>query len=152
MKYAPACGGGVYAKERLLHPLQRHGRRGEGRFERISWDQALDTVAAELGRIIAQYGNEAVFRIYGAGDLGGMVSRRDQIDRLMHILGGRLDLHNSYSTAQITHAMIYTYGAKETGNNISDLVNSKLAVFFGNNPAETRMSGGGTIRDAASTF
>ncbi len=137
----------VYAKERLLHPLRRIGRRGEGRFERISWDQALDTVAAELGRIIAQYGNEAVFRIYGTGNLGGVVSSRDQIDRLMHILGGRLDLHNSYSTAQITHAMMYTYGAKETGNHISDLVNSKLAVFFGNNPAETRMSGGGTIRD-----
>ena len=128
----------VYSKERLLHPLERVGKRGEGRFERISWNQALDTIAAELGRIIEQYGNESVFRIYGTGNLSGVVSSRDQIDRLMHILGGRLDLHNSYSTAQISHAMHYTYGEKETGNHISDLVNSKLAVFFGNNPAETR--------------
>jgi Tat-targeted selenate reductase subunit YnfE len=104
-------------------------------------------MAAELDRIIKRYGNEAVFRIYGTGNLGGVVSSRDQIDRLMHLLGGRLDLHNSYSTAQISHAMRYTYGEKETGNHISDLVNSRLAVFFGNNPAETRMSGGGTIRD-----
>jgi hypothetical protein len=58
-----------------------------------------------LGRIIEQYGNESVFRIYGTGNLGGVVSSRDQIDRLMNLLGGRLDLHNSYSTAQITHAM-----------------------------------------------
>lgn len=137
----------VYSKDRLLHPLKRVGKRGEGLFERISWDQALDTITAELSRIIAQYGNEAVFRIYGTGNLGGVVSSRDQIDRLMHILGGRLDLHNSYSTAQIDHAMQYTYGTKLTGNHISDLVNSNLAVFFGNNPAETRMSGGGTIRD-----
>jgi anaerobic dimethyl sulfoxide reductase subunit A len=137
----------VYAKERLLHPLRRVGKRGEGRFERISWNQALDTIAAKLNRILETYGNEAVFRIYGTGNLGGVVSSRDQIDRLMHILGGRLDLHNSYSTAQITHAMQYTYGDIQTGNNISDLVNSKLAVFFGNNPAETRMSGGGTVRD-----
>jgi anaerobic dimethyl sulfoxide reductase subunit A len=137
----------VYSKERLLHPLKRVGNRGEGRFERISWNQALDTIADELGRIIKQYGNEAVFRIYGTGNLGGVVSSRDQVDRLMHILGGRLDLHNSYSTAQIEHAMRYTYGVKLTGNPISDLVNSQLAVFFGNNPAETRMSGGGTIRD-----
>jgi anaerobic dimethyl sulfoxide reductase subunit A len=137
----------VDADERLLHPLKRAGKRGEGRFERISWDQALDHIAAELDRIIRHYGNEAVFRIYGTGNLGGVVSSRDQIDRLMHLLGGRLDLHNSYSTAQITHAMQYTYGEKETGNPISDLVNSRLAVFFGNNPAETRMSGGGTIRD-----
>ena len=137
----------VYSKERLLYPLKRVGKRGEGRFERISWDEALDAIASELGRIIEQYGNEAVFRIYGTGNLGGVVSSRDQIDRLMHILGGRLDLHNSYSTAQIEHAMRYTYGAKLTGNYISDLVNSELAVFFGNNPAETRMSGGGTVRD-----
>ena len=137
----------VKADERLLHPLKQVGKRGGGQFERISWDEALDTIATELGRIIKQYGNESVFRIYGTGNLGGVVSSRDQIDRLMNILGGRLDLHNSYSTAQITHAMQYTYGDKETGNHISDLVNSQLAVFFGNNPAETRMSGGGTVRD-----
>jgi len=141
----------VDAKERLLHPLRRVGRRGEGRFERISWARALDTVAAELDRIIEDHGNEAVFRLYGTGNLGGVVSSRDQIDRLMHILGGRLDLHNSYSTAQIDHAMRYTFGAKLTGSHISDIVNSKLAVFFGNNPAETRMSGGGTIRDLVVT-
>ena len=137
----------VYSKDRLLHPLKRVGRRGEGRFERISWDQALDIVAAELHRVLERFGNEAVFRMYGTGNLGGVVSSRDQIDRLMNMLGGRLDLHNSYSTAQIEHAMQYTYGEKETGNHISDLANSKLAVFFGNNPAETRMSGGGTVRD-----
>jgi len=137
----------VYSKERLFHPLRRIGRRGEGRFERISWKRALDTIAAELGRVIKKYGNDSVFRIYGTGNLGGVVSSRDQIDRLMNILGGQLDLHNSYSTAQITHAMRYTYGQGQTGSHISDLVNSRLAVFFGNNPAETRMSGGGTIRD-----
>lgn len=137
----------VYSEERLLHPLKRVGKRGEGQFERISWDEALDTIASELSRIIESYGNEAVFRIYSTGNIGGVVSSRYQIDRLMNLLGGRLDYYNSYSTAQITHAMAYTYGDKNTGNNLSDLVNSKLAVFFGNNPAETRMSGGGTVRD-----
>jgi len=137
----------VYSEDRLLHPMKRVGRRGEGRFERISWDQALDFVAAQLKRVLEHHGNEAVYRIYGTGNLGGVVSSRDQIDRLMNMLGGRLDLHNDYSRAQISHAMQYTYGEMETGNHISDLVNSRLAVFFGNNPAETRMSGGGTVRD-----
>jgi len=137
----------VYSRERLLKPLKRVGKRGEGRFAEISWDEALDHVAGELDRIINTYGNEAVYRMYGTGNLGGVVSSHLQVDRLMNILGGQLNFHNNYSNAQLTHAMQYTYGQSGTGNPISDLVNSRLAVFFGNNPAETRMSGGGTIRD-----
>jgi len=137
----------VYSPERLLHPLKRVGKRGEGRFARISWDEALDNISGKLRQVIDTYGNEAVFRIYSTGNLGGVVSARDQIDRLMNILGGQLNHYNSYSTAQITHGMHYTYGTRDCGNHLSDIANSKLVVFFGNNPAETRMSGGGSIRD-----
>jgi anaerobic dimethyl sulfoxide reductase subunit A len=137
----------VYSPERLLYPMKRVGQRGEGRFERISWDEALDVVSGKLRDTIATYGNEAVFRIYGTGNLGGVVSGREQIDRLMNLLGGQLNHYNSYSTAQIAHGMTYTYGTFDPGSHLSDIVNSKLVVFFGNDPAETRMSGGGTIRD-----
>jgi len=137
----------IYSEDRLLYPLKRIGPRGEGKFKRISWDEALDTVAEKLKRVIRTYGNEAVFRIYGTGNLGGVVSSRDQIDRLMNLLGGQLNYHNNYSNAQIHHGMVYTYGTKECGNYLSDIANSQLVVFFGNNPAETRMSGGGSIYD-----
>ena len=137
----------VYSPDRLRHPLKRVGQRGEGRFSRISWDEALDTISAKLRRVIDTYGNEAVFRIYSTGNLGGVVSARDQIDRLMNLLGGQLNHYNSYSTAQIFHGLYYTYGARDCGNHLTDIANSKLVVFFGNNPAETRMSGGGSIRD-----
>jgi len=137
----------VYSPERLLFPLKRVGKRGEGKFQRISWDEALGQVSQKLRQIIDIYGNEAVFRIYGTGNIGGVVSGREQIDRLMNLLGGQLNYHNSYSTAQIVHGMYYTYGTHDQSNQLSDIVNSKLVVFFGNNPAETKMSGGGTIRD-----
>jgi anaerobic dimethyl sulfoxide reductase subunit A len=137
----------VYSPERLLYPMKRVGQRGEGKFVRITWDQAFDLIAGKLRQVINTYGNESVFRIYGTGNLGGVVSGREQIDRLMNLLGGQLRYYNSYSTAQITHAMHYTYGIKNSGNHLTDIVNSKLVVFFGNNPAETRMSGGGSIRD-----
>jgi anaerobic dimethyl sulfoxide reductase subunit A len=137
----------IYSPERLLYPLRRVGRRGEGKFERISWDAALDHISEKLRQVIDGYGNEAVYRNYGSGNLGGVVSGREQIDRLMNLLGGQLNHHNSYSTAQIDHATNYTYGTKDCANSLTDIVNAKLVIFFGNNPAETRMSGGGSIRD-----
>lgn len=60
----------------------------------------------------------------------------------MNCYGGFLSHYGTYSTAQIAAAMPYTYGSND-GNSTSDIENTKLVVVFGNNPAETRMSGGG---------
>ena len=46
--------------DRLKYPMKRVGKRGEGKFERISWDEALDTISDNLRRILKDYGNEAV--------------------------------------------------------------------------------------------
>jgi anaerobic selenocysteine-containing dehydrogenase len=54
-----------YHPDRLKHPMKRIGQRGEARFERISWDEALDQVAAGLVRIKETYGNSAMFVPYG---------------------------------------------------------------------------------------
>lgn len=50
----------VYHPERVLHPLRRSGPKGSGQFERISWDDALDTVASKWKAIIAERGPEAI--------------------------------------------------------------------------------------------
>ncbi|MFM8321890.1 MAG: molybdopterin-dependent oxidoreductase, partial [Chloroflexota bacterium] len=69
-----------YHPDRLLHPLKRTGRRGEGRFERISWDEALDLFAAQLLRVRQTYGNSALFVPYGTGSYnqinGSQTARR----------------------------------------------------------------------------
>ena len=49
----------TYAEDRLLHPLKRVGPKGSGSFERISWDDALDTIADRFSKIIAADGPEA---------------------------------------------------------------------------------------------
>lgn len=122
--------------------MKRVGKRGEGKFERISWDEALDTISDNLRRILKDYGNEAVHVLYGTGVDGGNITNSNVPYRLMNSCGGFLSRYGSYSTAQISAAMSYMFGAND-GNSPDDIANTKLVVMFGNNPAETRMSGGG---------
>ncbi len=93
--------------------------------------------------MVEKYGNEAVYINYSSGIVGGNITRSSPyaslVARLMNCYGGFL---SHYSTAQIACAMPYTYGSND-GNSTSDIENTKLVVMFGNNPAETRMSGGG---------
>lgn len=132
--------------DRLNYPMKRVGKRGEGKFVRISWQEALDTLADRLKSVVAQYGNEAVYINYSSGIVGGNITRSSPsaspVARLMNCYGGSLNQYGTYSTAQIACAMPYTYGSND-GNSTSDIENSKLVVMFGNNPAETRMSGSG---------
>ncbi|WP_243547039.1 DMSO/selenate family reductase complex A subunit [Pseudodesulfovibrio tunisiensis] len=143
----------IYAPDRLKYPMKRVGKRGEGKFERISWDEALDGIAKSLGETIEKYGNESVYLNYGTGNLGAVLSKSwptgsTPVARLMNSLGGYLNQYGTYSDAMIDMALPYTFGKGWVkGNLLSDIVNSKLVVFFGNNPAATRMSGGGLVHD-----
>jgi Tat-targeted selenate reductase subunit YnfE len=60
--------------DRLNYPMKRVGKRGEGKFERISWEEALDTIAANL-KTSSKYGNEAVYINYSSGIVGGNITR-----------------------------------------------------------------------------
>ncbi|PPY32073.1 dimethylsulfoxide reductase subunit A [Cronobacter sakazakii] len=138
----------VYNPDRLKYPMKRVGKRVEGKFVRISWDEALDTIAQGMKRIISDYGNEAIYLNYGTGTLGGTMTRswppgKTLLARLMNCCGGYLNHYGDYSSAQIAAGLNYTYGGWADGNSPSDIENSKLVVLFGNNPGETRMSGGG---------
>src|SRR5438477_12425214 len=70
----------VYSPDRILHPLRRVGAKGEGRFARISWDEALDEIAARFQGVIADHGGEAILPYSYAGNMGllsyGSMDRR----------------------------------------------------------------------------
>ena len=70
----------VYSKDRILHPLKRVGRKGEGRFERITWDEALSTIASNFKRVIAESGAQSILPYSYAGNMGlihfGSLDRR----------------------------------------------------------------------------
>lgn len=143
----------ITAPGRLQYPLKRSGPRGSGKFERISWEQALDDIAIRMQKTKEQYGPEAFYINYATGTVGSVISKSwpptaSPLGRLMNCFGGYLKPHSTYSFAQIHAGLEATYGdAWRSGNSISDIVNSKLVVLFGNNMAETRMSGGGMIHD-----
>ena len=137
----------IYAEQRIPYPLRRVGNRGEGKFERISWEEAFKEIGQRLRGTIDTYGNEAVYLNYGTGALGSTMGKSwppaaTPVARLMNLVGGYLNHYSDYSTCQITVGMPYLYGGSWVdGNSLSDMENSELAVFFGNNPSETRMSG-----------
>jgi anaerobic dimethyl sulfoxide reductase subunit A len=126
-----------YHPDRLMHPLRRVGKRGAGKFERISWDEALDRLAAEMQRVKAQYGNSALFVPYGTGSYnqtnGSQVARR-----LMNLFGGCLGIWNSYSWGAINVATPTVYGTLQTGNQRQDWLNSKYFLMWSWNPCEMR--------------
>jgi anaerobic selenocysteine-containing dehydrogenase len=81
----------VYHPERLLFPQRRVGAKGEGRFERISWDAALDEIANRLAEISEQYGSEAILPYSYAGTMG-LLNGSGMDRRFFHRLGAsRLD-------------------------------------------------------------
>jgi len=126
-----------YHPDRLKYPMKRAGRRGEGKFVRISWDEALDKIASEMERIKKTYGNTAIYVPYGTGSYN-QTNGRQTAQRLMNLFGGSLDFYNSYSWAAISYATPYVYGTNVTGNQRQDWLNSKYILMWSWNPSEMR--------------
>lgn len=124
----------LYAPDRLSAPLRRVGDRG-GRFEEISWEDALDTVANELIRVKETYGNSAIYSHYSSGSYTEMTGA-NPTRRLLNLYGGVLNYYNSYSTACTQPATNAVYGTTLTGSHRTDWQNSKLIILWAWNPAE----------------
>ena len=125
--------------DRINYPMKRTGKRGEGKFERISWDEAIDLAATKLKEVIDQYGNEAVYIPYATG-VSATTAR--PFYRMMNTLGGYLKFYNSYSTAQISCITPYMYGSKNNGGStLSAAEDAELILVFGSSPTETRQGG-----------
>lgn len=124
-------------EDRLRYPLLRTGPRGSGRFERISWERALDLLASETRRIKAAYGPASRFVLYATGE-NGLVNGKSLIQRLLALDGGYLGYYNSYSTACSTYTTPYTYGTALSGNSPDSLLDSKVILLLGHNPTDTR--------------
>jgi anaerobic selenocysteine-containing dehydrogenase len=121
----------VYSPDRLLYPLRRVGKKGEGRFERVSWDEALSRAAEGIQAAIERHGPESLLPYYYAGTMG-YIQGRTLGPRLFRHLGASRLLLNLCSGAA-NAACDVTFGAP-VGLDPEDIVHSKLVILWGTNP------------------
>src|SRR5450755_2046943 len=103
-----------YHPERLLYPQRRVGAKGAGRFERIAWDEALDTIAGRLRGVADEFGPEAILPYSYAGTMG-LLNGAGMDRRFFHRLGAsRLDrtICAAAGAAGLTEALGLRYGTE----------------------------------------
>ena len=127
----------VYHPDRLLYPLKRIGERGEGKFERISWDEALDTVAGEIKRVRDTYGPQAILLKMSVGDMNFLHTGAIAVDRLLCLAGGYSSCWGYFSYEGGSFAELTTYGTMSTQSSREDLLNSRMIIMWGWDPATT---------------
>jgi anaerobic selenocysteine-containing dehydrogenase len=134
----------VYGPTRVLTPLRRVGPKGEGRFEPIGWDEAVDEIAHRWRRVIAQWGAEAILPFSYGGTLGLVQNRAGHA--LFYALGAsRLDRTICVSTAYA--GWQGTLGTV-TGNDSEQMVDSELIVLWGINASHTHINAMTLVKQA----
>jgi len=120
----------VYSPERLLHPMRRVGRKGEGRFQRISWDEALDTVATRLRAIAREHGPQSILPYSYAGNMG-LLSYGSMDRRFFHVLGASL-LDRTICSSAGAAGLKATIG-RSLGFDPEAIVHARLILAWGAN-------------------
>lgn len=126
----------IYGPDRLKKPLIRVGKRGEGKFRAVSWDEALDHVADKLVEIMRKYGPESVaisIQVPGTGYVhkGAMV-------RLASMFGWS-SLHGYTMNGDLPAFWSQTFGVQTEEFESLEWVNSRYVVIFGSNVMVTRL-------------
>ncbi|CAB3777707.1 molybdopterin-containing oxidoreductase family protein [Pararobbsia alpina] len=120
----------TYHRDRLAQPMRRIGRKGEGRFEPISWEQAFRLAAQRLAPIAAR-NPEAILPYSYAGTMG-LIQGEGIAARFFHKLGASL-LERTICSSAGAAGLKYTYGAG-VGMHLEHFENSKLILIWGSNP------------------
>ncbi len=125
-----------YSPDRLLYPQRRTGRKGEGRFSRISWDEALDEIAARLKDIAAEHGPEAILPYSFAGSMG-LLTANGMDRRFFHRLGAS-QLERNICSAAGEAGIVSALGVKY-GTEPEQFRHSKLIIAWGANILATNV-------------
>jgi len=122
----------LYGEDRVLHPAVRVGRKGEARFEAVSWDTALDLAAARMREARERWGGESILP-FSYGGSNGLLTQDTTDARLFYRLGASR-LARNVCAAATGRAATGLYG-KMPGIALPDYVHAKLIVVWGVNPS-----------------
>jgi len=121
----------THGPHRILHPLRRTGPKGAGQFERISWQEALDTIHARVSAVIAAHGPQAVAPLNYAGP-HGMLAYESMSARFLNKLGASQLYRRGLCGGVRAEAWAGTYGAVP-GLPPEYAAGAKLNIVWGNN-------------------
>jgi anaerobic selenocysteine-containing dehydrogenase len=126
----------IHHPDRLIYPMRRTGPKGSGQFARISWDEALDEIAARFDQAEREFGAESVWPYYYAGTMGLVM--RDGINRLANVK----KYSRFYSTicANIARVGFAIGTGKIAGVDPREMGVSDLVVIWGTNPVNTQVN------------
>jgi anaerobic selenocysteine-containing dehydrogenase len=125
----------TYHADRLLYPMRRVGRKGEGKFERITWEQAMGEIAARLQPIAAR-NPEAILPYSYCGTMG-LVQGEAMAMRFFNKLGASLLDRTICAMAGFT-GYKYTIGGS-IGTDIEQFQDAKLIIIWGGNPIASNL-------------
>lgn len=139
----------IYDPDRIKYPLRRAGERGEDQWERISWEEAIDTIASKWQEIIDAYGPAALAFHHSGGDVS-LLNCWPTITRFTNLLGGT---YIDYNTDMgIDHGTGQVFGANDwngpSSNDPSDWKNSKTIFLWGYNITEANIQAWHFLADA----
>jgi len=120
----------TYSEQRLLHPMVRVGRKGEGRFAPVSWDEALDTIATRFREIVEAHGPESILPYSYAGNMG-LLQYASMDRRFFHRLGASL-LDRTICSSAGKAGWVSVVGAA-IGMDLERFADSKLILVWGSN-------------------
>jgi anaerobic selenocysteine-containing dehydrogenase len=126
----------LYHPDRVLYPLRRVGQKGEGRFERVSWDAALADIAERLEAISRRDGAEAIMPYSFAGNMG-ILAYGSMDARFFHALGATR-LERTICTAASGAALDWVYGQR-LGPDPETIPRARFILLWGSNPVATNV-------------
>lgn len=130
----------VYHPDRLKYPLKRVGERGAGKWRKISWDEALDEIAAKLIDVRKRYGPQSVKIMAASSSHVGLLMGRLMAARFANVwgAGGAFEARSHWlADMRVPAASLLTLGDSGQTHRPRDVVHSKLILLWGGNPAET---------------